>query len=41
MEVEILVKNILIVPQEEIGVQFTKKGTIRNNILPKIQKMLL
>jgi hypothetical protein len=37
MEVEISVKNILIVPQEETGVQFTKKGTIRKR-KPKEKK---
>ena len=37
MEVEIAVKNILIVPQEETGVQFTKKGTIRKR-KPKEKK---
>lgn len=37
MEVEIAVKNILIVPQEETGVQFTKKGTVRKR-KPKEKK---
>jgi len=37
MEVEISVKNILIVPQEETGVQFTKKGTVRKR-KPKEKK---
>lgn len=37
MEVEITIKNILIVPQEETGVQFTKKGTIRKR-KPKEKK---
>jgi hypothetical protein len=37
MEVEITIKNILIVPQEETGVQFTKKGTVRKR-KPKEKK---
>jgi hypothetical protein len=37
MEVEISAKNILIVPQEDLGVQFTKKGTIRKR-KPKEKK---
>lgn len=37
MEVEISIKNILIVPQEETGVQFTKKGTVRKR-KPKEKK---
>jgi len=37
MEIEIDVKNILIVPQEETGVQFTKKGTVRKR-KPKEKK---
>ena len=37
MEVDITIKNILIVPQEEIGVQFTKKGTVRKR-KPKEKK---
>jgi hypothetical protein len=37
MEVEISIKNILLVPQEETGVQFTKKGTIRKR-KPKEKK---
>ena len=37
MEVEIAIKNILIMPQEETEVQFTKKGTIRKR-KPKEKK---
>ena len=37
MEVEISIKNILIVPQEETGIQFTKKGTVRKR-KPKEKK---
>ena len=37
MEVEIAIKNILIMPQEETEVQFTKKGTVRKR-KPKEKK---
>jgi len=37
MEVDLNIKNVLLVPQEETGVQFTKKGTVRKR-KPKEKK---